>query len=173
MVRNKGWYVLYVKSRHEGKVYRLLKEQGIEAFLPMTTVIRKWSDRKKKLKVPLFSSYVFVKIKTSMDFHLACNVAGACAFIKFGVEYAKVSDKEMNWIRILLNTEGVEGFKVIDNEPTVGEKHKIGHGPLQGLDFEVTRVNSKSVTMVRLDSIKQNIAVTIPKQLLYKHPLTA
>ena len=57
-----GWYVLYVKSRHERKVDDLLKENQLESFLPLVKTVRKWSDRNKIIQMPLFPSYVFVKI---------------------------------------------------------------------------------------------------------------
>ena len=45
-----NWYALYTKSRHEKKVYEELVAQNIEAYIPIHTVIKQWSDRKKRLK---------------------------------------------------------------------------------------------------------------------------
>ena len=46
----KHWYALYVKSRSEKKVLTQLEEQGFEAFLPLVTHVKQWSDRKKKVE---------------------------------------------------------------------------------------------------------------------------
>ena len=62
---NKFWYAIYVKSRHEQCVHSELQKKGIESSLPMKTVYHRWSDRKKKIHLPLFRGYVFVNI----DFH--------------------------------------------------------------------------------------------------------
>jgi transcriptional antiterminator RfaH len=56
----KKWFVFYTKSRQEKKVNELLLKKKFEPFLPMQQVMRQWSDRKKKVTVPLFNSYIFV-----------------------------------------------------------------------------------------------------------------
>ena len=43
------------------KVYQELKNQSVEAYLPLEKKIRQWSDRKKKVEEPMIRSYVFVK----------------------------------------------------------------------------------------------------------------
>ena len=58
---NKHWYVLYTKSNCEKKVAELLNKRGVETYCPINKVYRQWSDRRKQLSVPLFTSYVFVK----------------------------------------------------------------------------------------------------------------
>ena len=55
------WYALHTRARHEKAIERRLREQGMETFVPTTTEVHRWSDRKKKVEVPLFSCYVFVR----------------------------------------------------------------------------------------------------------------
>ena len=47
-----NWYALYTKPRWESKVEKALEKMGIETYCPMTTEVRQWSDRKKKLPPP-------------------------------------------------------------------------------------------------------------------------
>ena len=56
----KHWHALYVRSRSERKVLTQLEEMGVEAYLPLITLIKQWSDRRKKVEEPLFKSYVFI-----------------------------------------------------------------------------------------------------------------
>ncbi|MEM6684288.1 MAG: transcription termination/antitermination NusG family protein, partial [Bacteroidota bacterium] len=86
-----GWYVLYVRSRCEKKVYESLKEISLESYLPQVKTIQQWSDRKKVVHKPLFPSYIFVNINSSLEFHKALSVNGACSYIRFGKEYANVT----------------------------------------------------------------------------------
>ncbi len=159
-----GWYVLYVKSRHEKKVHELLIESSIESFLPLIKTTRKWSDRKKVILKPLFPSYVFVKITSSLDFYKALSVYGASAYISFGVEYANVRDEEIDKIKLLLDSEHVSNIAVNadKNVPVLGESRKINHGPLKGLECEILNVNNKNRLIVRIDSIRQSIIATVP-----------
>ena len=57
---NKNWYALYTKPRHEFKAELQLQACGIEYYLPTVIRIKQWSDRKKKIKEPLFNGYIFV-----------------------------------------------------------------------------------------------------------------
>ena len=57
-----NWYAIYTKSRCEKKVHTTLLQKGIESYCPTTIVKKQWTDRVKKIKQPLFTSYLFVKI---------------------------------------------------------------------------------------------------------------
>ena len=61
------WHALYVRSRAEKKVLAQLEDMGIQAYLPLITHVKQWSDRKKKVEEPLFKSYVFVYSNVSYD----------------------------------------------------------------------------------------------------------
>ena len=63
MFEEKKWFVVYTKSRCEKKVADLLTKKGIENYCPLNRVQKQWSDRKKIILAPLFTSYVFVRIR--------------------------------------------------------------------------------------------------------------
>jgi hypothetical protein len=54
-----------VKPNGRKKVAEQLTKMGIECYCPLITQVRQWSDRKKKVVVPLFNSYVFVQVADS------------------------------------------------------------------------------------------------------------
>jgi hypothetical protein len=58
----KSWHVIYTKPRAEKKVEERLNNFGIEAFCPVKQQIKQWSDRKKKILVPVLPSMVLVNI---------------------------------------------------------------------------------------------------------------
>ena len=57
-----NWFAVQTRARNEKVIAERLQEQGLTTFLPLVTEIRIWSDRKKKIELPLFSCYVFVKL---------------------------------------------------------------------------------------------------------------
>ena len=57
-----NWYVLYTKPRSEIKVEQKLLSLGINAYCPTRSEIRLWSDRKKRILVPVLPSIVLVNI---------------------------------------------------------------------------------------------------------------
>ena len=57
-----NWYVLHTKPRCEKKVEEELLSLGIHAYCPTRSEIRLWSDRKKRIEIPLLPSMVLVNI---------------------------------------------------------------------------------------------------------------
>ena len=55
---SKKWFVVYTKPRTELKVSQRLSVLGIENYTPTRMEVRQWSDRKKKIVVPLLPSMV-------------------------------------------------------------------------------------------------------------------
>jgi len=159
---NSGWHVLYVKSRWEKRVCDFLEGISITSFLPKMKTVQQWSDRKKTILKPLFPSYVFVYIKSPLDFHKALSVDGACCYIRFGKEYARVTEKEINQIKLLVNSKEIQGIELNPTFPKIGEVKKIMHGPLSGLDCEIIEAENYNKIIVRISSLHQNILATIP-----------
>lgn len=59
----KQWFVLYSRPNTEKKLATYLNEIGIEAYCPTRIELRRWSDRKKKVHVPVLPSMLLVKIE--------------------------------------------------------------------------------------------------------------
>ena len=57
-----NWYVLHTKPRNEKKVEEQLLSMGINAYCPTRSQIKFWSDRKKRVDLPVLPSMVLVKI---------------------------------------------------------------------------------------------------------------
>lgn len=76
-----NWYVIYTKPKWEKKVAEQLADAGIECYCPLITQVRQWSDRKKKVVVPLFNSYVFVRLE-DCDRNLVFQSPGA---VRYGI----------------------------------------------------------------------------------------
>ncbi|MFW0738264.1 UpxY family transcription antiterminator [Flavobacterium sp. N502536] len=161
-----GWYVLYVKCHHERKVFDGLGHLSIRAFLPTIEVPSKRTDRKKSIQKLLFPSYVFVKINSSLEFYKTLSVNGACMYIRFGMEYAKVSDDEMRKIELLLLNNDVTEIETHVEEFKVGDFKTISYGSLSGLECEVLNTNNTNKIVVRIDSLQKNITATIPSYYL-------
>jgi len=157
-----GWYVLYVKSRWEKKVYESLEDISVEPFLPKVKTIRKGHDRKKVFLKPLFPSYVFVNVKSPLEFHKTLSVNGASAYIRFGKEYARVSEKDINQIKLLVGDKNITEIETNVELPKIGETKKITYGPLNGLDCQIVKADNNNKIIVRINSLHQNVIATLP-----------
>ncbi len=157
-----GWHVLRVKSLHERKINDLLLQTSIETFFPLIKILKKWSDRKKVISKPLFPSYIFVNIHSSVDFYKALDMYNAFGFIRFGKEYAKVTDKEINQIKLLIGDEDITDVEINTQLLNVGDIKKIAYGPLYGLECEIYKIGNAKKIIVQMNSLGQNITATIP-----------
>lgn len=162
----KGWHVLYVKSKHEGKVLSKLQEIGLEAYLPLVKKEKQWSDRKKISYVPLFNSYVFVHIKSNMELYKSLSVSGACSFISFGDSYAIITQKEIDQLRYLVSLVGFDDIVIEQDLPEIGDYKTITKGVLAGFTCEIVQHKNKNQVKVRLESLQQNIIATLPLEYL-------
>ncbi|KFF29547.1 hypothetical protein IQ37_04805 [Chryseobacterium piperi] len=152
----KGWYVIYTKSRYEKKTAQVLTEQNFKVYLPLNKTISQWSDRKKKVEKPLFSSYVFIYLETIKDYLRALAIDGVVVFIKFGDRLVRVLDEEINRIKLFLN-EFSEVELRGSLEIKVGEKKKITSGPFENYECEIIKIDNKEKICVRIESLKHSI----------------
>lgn len=164
----KNWFVFYTKSRQEKKVDELLQKRGFKTFLPLHKVLRQWSDRKKKVEVPLFNSYIFVfdyehKIPSILEIPgIAWNIrlAGKPAVLRAG---------ELELIQRFIETGlTIETGAIQAENLKEGERTRIMDGPLKGVEGIVLGAADSQTFNVVLEGIDQLIRVQIPAFLLKK-----
>jgi transcriptional antiterminator RfaH len=97
-----AWYVIYTKPRNEKKVTERLQQIGIVVYCPLVTQIKQWSDRKKKIQVPLFNSYLFVNMDEK-DREKVFQVSGVVRYLFWLGKPAIVRDEEIDVLRDSLN----------------------------------------------------------------------
>jgi len=138
------WTAFYTKPRNEKKAAERLTLEGFEIYCPTRSVIKQWSDRKKKVTEPVFSSYIFAYVneisraQILMDPSIVCNVhwLGKPVVIR---------DKEISEIRDFLNefplaTLGSADFKKED-------KVLVNSGPLSKLEGTVSKIKGNRATL--------------------------
>src|SRR5215468_12413918 len=60
------WYAVYTASNREKRVEQHLRMKGVEVFLPLYTITKRWKNRMTmKIDLPLFAGYVFTRIALS------------------------------------------------------------------------------------------------------------
>ena len=84
---SKNWFVVYTKPRNELKVLQRLSILGIQVYVPTKTEVRQWSDRKKKILVPLLPSMVLVSLHEN-EVHKVFDAPGV---IRYMFEYGKLA----------------------------------------------------------------------------------
>lgn len=89
------WYVLITKPKSEKKVAEKLEQRGMEVCCPVRVEMRQWSDRKKKVEVPLLPSMVLVKLEDKQR-PLVFETSGVLRYLFWLGNPATVSESEID-----------------------------------------------------------------------------
>ena len=157
---NRKWFAIYVKSRSEKKVLKLLEDIGIESFLPLITRVKQWSDRKKKVEEPLFRSYLFVNISLS-DYYTVLNVNGVVKFITFEKKPVPVPDNQIIAIKKYLNDTELHSIDYEDFKE--GELVRIKSGQMKDLIGRFVKINGKHRIIIDIEAVGQSIPINIAR----------
>lgn len=139
------WYALYTRSRWEKKVVEQLTKLNIECYCPLNKVIKQWSDRKKVVEEPLFTSYVFVNISIPQMAEVR-KILGVVNFVYWLGKPAIITQSEITTIQDFLSNH----FNVKLEQLTVHVKDKIKilDGPFSEMEGQVISVKKKSVRVL-------------------------
>lgn len=121
-----NWYVVYTKPKWEKKVAERLNEIGVTAYCPLVVKISQWSDRKRKIEVPLFNSYIFVQVEEK-ERNVIFEIPGAVRYLFWLGKPAIVKEQEIQIIQNWLNVP--DTFKVTVDKWQKGDKIVLESGP--------------------------------------------
>ena len=141
-----------------------LEEMGIEAYLPLVTKVKQWSDRRKKIEEPLFKSYVFVH-SNAKEYLPILNVYGVMRFVTFEHEAVVVPDNQIVAIkRFVDDYEHGEEFKMQNKEELKeGQMVRIINGPMKGLQGRLETIYNKRHLIVYIEVVGQYIPVHLSR----------
>lgn len=140
-----NWYVVYTKPKWEKKVAEKLNQIGIECYCPLITKVKQWSDRKKKIEVPLFNSYVFVQLE-ELDRNSVFEVPGVVRYLFWLGKPAIVRDEEIDVIRKSLKSSNISDITVTSIQ--VGDRIKLDSGAFSNQDAIVQEVSNTHYILV-------------------------
>ncbi len=137
------WYVLRVKVRQEKKVSIALEDLGINTYCPMITEVRQWSDRKKKVTVPVFNSYVFVRLDEP-NRKKVFQVNGVKSYLFWLNKAAVVRNEEIEFLKDYLS----DSNKINKEGINLGDKIFISHGLFKGREGVVQAITNNRLQLL-------------------------
>ncbi|RZJ51124.1 MAG: UpxY family transcription antiterminator [Flavobacterium sp.] len=140
-----NWYVVYTKPKWEKKVAEKLQQIGIACYCPLVTQVKQWSDRKKKIEVPLFNSYVFVQLPDS-ERSSVFQVEGIVRYLFWLGKPAIVRNEEIDIIKKNLNSSNVSEISVTTIQ--VGDRIKLDSGAFSNQNAIVQEVSNTHYILV-------------------------
>jgi transcriptional antiterminator RfaH len=140
-----NWYVVYTKPKWEKKVADRLNDIGIVTYCPLITKVKQWSDRKKKIEVPLFNSYIFVKTQEK-ERNAVFEIAGVIRYLFWLGKPAIVKDSEIETIQHWLSSP--KEYKVIAEKWKKGDKIVLDSGPFISQSAIIQEVNKNQYVLI-------------------------
>jgi len=153
----KKWFVIYTRPKQELKVAEQLSAMRITTYCPTICLIKKYSDRKKRIIKPLLSSYIMVYIEEN-ERNQVFSSPGVVRYLFFLGKPAVVCSSEIQLMQNHLNGEynDIQTAKL-----SLGSFYKIPKGPFSGLSGKVVEIDK---TRVRLELKSLGMIITLKKQ---------
>jgi transcriptional antiterminator RfaH len=151
------WYALYTKPKKEHQVDSLLREQGIETYLP--TVRRKVRRRDRPERVVYFPCYLFAHL----DFEIVPRssimwMPGVRRIVSLGEQPAVVAEEIVELLRRRLEDVEQVGYGRFKE----GDRVRITSGPLRDLEAVFERpLSSAERVRILLDVVGRMMPVEI------------
>ena len=153
----KKWFVVYTRPQQELKVASQLSAMGIINYCPTITLVKQYSDRKKKVTKPLLSSYVMVELEQN-ERNKVFTCSGIVRYLFFVGKPAVIPASHINLMQNYLN--GVYKDSIVTTL-SVGDSHTITQGPFSGVLGSVVETDNKKVT---LELASLGMRITLKKQ---------
>ena len=160
------WFVVKTNPKAELKVKQRLIDAGLSTFLPTITVIKIWSDRKKKTQQVLIPSTLFVQANAN-QLNDVYPIQGVHSILKFLGKPAVVKDHEINTLKILTENGETDVVSPVSNYKK-GELVEVCNGPFNGLIAHVLQDKSKFRLIVEIESLGSGFEVNVPKSFVQK-----
>jgi transcription antitermination factor NusG len=153
------WYALHTQARHEKTVELRLREEGMETFLPTAVEVHRWSDRKKKVEVPLFNCYVFVRCALSAeDRARVYRVESVHGFVGSRGTSLPIPDEQIESIRrVLTQAAPWRSYPFLK----AGQRVRVRGGAMDGVEGVFVSENGDHSLIISVDAIQRSMAVRI------------
>lgn len=158
----KYWTAFYTKPRNEKKVAERLSANGFEVYCPVRTVLKQWSDRKKKVQEVLFTSYIFAKVN-NVERQKILKDQGIVSSVFWLKEPVRIPSAEIIAIKNFLNDH--PSANIINDAIGIGDPIQIKSGPLKG-EMGIVEKRKGNRIVVSLSTVGVSLQAEIPTSQL-------
>lgn len=151
-----NWYVAYTCGRHEKYLAQQCEQHGITAFLPLYAVHRQWKQRRAKVLLPLFPSYVFVRM-TLVERFRVLSLPGMVSLVCFHGIPAVVPDAQIEALRKAVTLGRAEPCAYLQS----GKRVRVTAGPLVGMEGIIQEVKTDVRVIVSFEWMNRSVSISL------------
>ena len=148
----KNWYLLKTKPRQEIIAKQNLKNQGYEAFYPVSKINNRL--------VVLFSGYLFVQLnEKTQNWSPINSTKGVSHFVKFGLNFAKVPTSVIELIKTNQHITAEKLRNLYKFKP--GDKVQITDGVFENYMaiFKCYKPDDRVILLMNLLGCEQSLSI--------------
>lgn len=151
------WYAVYTRHQHERTVAENLAGRGLEVFLPVYEALRQWTDRQKRLSLPLFPCYVFFRGNPERRARVL-STPGVHSIVGFGGRPAAIERSQVDAVRL-----AVENHFRVEPHPFLrqGDRVRVKSGSLMGIEGILIRKRGFARLIISADLLQKSVAVEV------------
>lgn len=151
------WYAAHTRHQHEKTVARMLANKGFEIFLPLYTEAHQWRDRVKKVELPLFSCYVF--LRGDIEHRLPIlTTPGVHGLVTSAGKLAGIPEEQIQAVRTVIeNRINVEPHPFL----RCGDLVRVKSGALCGLEGLLVRKKGQTRLIISVTLLERSVAVEV------------
>jgi len=153
---NQGWYALHTRYQHEKAVAQILAHKQFDVFLPQYTAIHRWKDRNRRLSLPLFPCYLFIRGRLERRLDILAT-PGIIGWVGVGGP-SVIPAGEMEAVRRV-----VERIDKVEPHPYLacGDRVRVRTGPLAGIEGVLVRKKNLYRLVLSVDILQRSAAVEV------------
>ena len=153
------WYALHTRSRQEKVVASQLGRRGIESFLPLVKEVHRWSDRRKVVRLPLFSCYAFVHMQPLPElWYKVMRTSGVLRFVGNRGDGIPIPESQIENLQAVLSSDVPFALCPFLQ---VGQRVRILGGALDGIEGLLTARNGDRTLVISVEPIQRSVSIRI------------
>jgi transcription antitermination factor NusG len=151
------WFATFTLPQNEKSVLKQLDVRDVESFLPTYETVRVWKNRqRKKVTLPLFPTYLFVRINRA-ERAKVLRCPGVLHIVGTHKEPLPLADAEVELLRSGVCRRRVEPYRDL----VVGDRVRIKSGIMRGVQGTLVRRNSHLRFVLTIQLINQHAAIEV------------
>lgn len=160
-----AWFAFRTMFKREKLVARRLDAAGIETYVPLRTIVKHYKSKTVVSRVPLLSSYVFVRLTAE---HYPTVLADSDVFevVRFNGEVGRVTEAEIALLKTVLR-DGGEDFEPQTAEGLgAGAPVVVNGGALAGTRGRIVEARGNHNFVVELSTLGVALELVVDASLL-------
>jgi transcription termination/antitermination protein NusG len=154
-----AWYAVQTGYRYEHRVAGDLMAKGFETYLPVLPEVHRWKDRQKRVDVPAFGGYMFVRYETSLENRVrVLETSGVLRLLGGNNTPVPIPDLEIEALQRTINS-GIPCSRCEALQP--GMTVRVARGPLVGIQGRLLRIKNSVRLIITISAVSQAISAEL------------